>query len=441
VHFVREIGGRAFMNQQDFEKLEAAIKKLAFSKYFTDDDYEQFKTVYKDRNFKKGQKILWRGQKGFFFFIIGQGKVSIRVTDKNKKEKVIAVLGQGDFVGEISLLYNRPRVADCYAEDDETLLFFLSHRNFFDTFIKKPEVRAALEQIAQSRMQQTKDIVKESTTAADGLAESDEKPLIRTAAAEPAGSVIAGEPSGALTAEDPSSAVVEKPQPVVIPDELSTSSRAAVIVQEEVSDSKRMQVPPSEETALTSPEKIEIPVERKIERPVPASVTTALFEEALKRCNFWQLLRDDEREKLGNRFRQISLARGSEYALGAGEEQQFVIVGKGEVSPTYVDSSGKEFSLDNLKEGEFYGEIPLLFNLNHLIKLNAESDSILFVLDRKGFFNELAVFTPVLGQIEIRAFRRVFHESLRFLSTHPHFEASLKNNSKKFSLLFFEAAS
>lgn len=87
-------------------------------------------------HFCKDQVILMEEEEGSTLFVIERGKVKVSVQDRQGREFVLAVLGQGDFFGEMSLLDGKPRSATVVALEDTTALTlrrgdFLSliHRN------------------------------------------------------------------------------------------------------------------------------------------------------------------------------------------------------------------------------------------------------------------------------------------------------------------------
>jgi CRP-like cAMP-binding protein len=67
------------------------------------------------RRFKRSEPIVAAGQKTGFLFIILSGKCNV-VVNANGKEIVLATLGAGQCVGEMSLLDNQPHSATVVAD-------------------------------------------------------------------------------------------------------------------------------------------------------------------------------------------------------------------------------------------------------------------------------------------------------------------------------------
>lgn len=74
----------------------------------TYDEMMEIAKITRERVYEKGQMIYMAGDKGEKLYVIHSGKVKItRVTDSGK-EQVIRVLGQGEFMGELSLFSSMP---------------------------------------------------------------------------------------------------------------------------------------------------------------------------------------------------------------------------------------------------------------------------------------------------------------------------------------------
>jgi CRP/FNR family transcriptional regulator, cyclic AMP receptor protein len=74
-------------------------------------------------DFKEGEVICQQGETGKVMYIIREGRVTISRTILGV-DKVLSVLGPGDFFGEMAMLNNRPRSATATAQADSKLLAF-----------------------------------------------------------------------------------------------------------------------------------------------------------------------------------------------------------------------------------------------------------------------------------------------------------------------------
>lgn len=68
-----------------------------------------------------GEVLFRAGESGTEMFVVRSGSVRI-VVESRGKEKTLAVLGAGEFIGEMSILTDQPRSATAIVEEDADLL-------------------------------------------------------------------------------------------------------------------------------------------------------------------------------------------------------------------------------------------------------------------------------------------------------------------------------
>jgi CRP/FNR family transcriptional regulator, cyclic AMP receptor protein len=73
------------------------------------------------RSAKAGEVLFTAGEKGAEMFVVRSGSVRIAVESRGI-EKTLAVLGPGEFVGEMSILTDQPRSATATVQEDAELL-------------------------------------------------------------------------------------------------------------------------------------------------------------------------------------------------------------------------------------------------------------------------------------------------------------------------------
>ena len=85
------------------------------------------------RRFGPGQVIFHHGDPGGLLYIISRGKVKISHSTPDGQEALLAILGAGDFFGELALLDNSPRSAT--AESIEATETLTLHREDFRRYL------------------------------------------------------------------------------------------------------------------------------------------------------------------------------------------------------------------------------------------------------------------------------------------------------------------
>ena len=98
---------------------------------------------------KAGEQVFAQGEKGDSFYVIFQGKV--RVTRmEGRRERKLRNLSRGDYFGEGTLLFDRPRSNTVTAMDPSVLLR-LDREAFFELLDLVPSIRMNLSATAESR--------------------------------------------------------------------------------------------------------------------------------------------------------------------------------------------------------------------------------------------------------------------------------------------------
>ncbi len=124
------------------EKLKL-LKQSPFLAGLSRKDLEEVGRLADEVDVKAGHVLFREGSAGTQFFVIVAGAVRV-----DKAGKTIRTLGPGEFVGDIALVTERPRMATGTAEVDSRLLV-LGHREFHSLLDRFPSIRmSVLESIA-----------------------------------------------------------------------------------------------------------------------------------------------------------------------------------------------------------------------------------------------------------------------------------------------------
>lgn len=123
----------------------------------------RFSTDY----FESGQVIVKEGDAATGLFVIVSGRVSILKND-NGEQILLATLGPGDLLGEISLLMRRPSTATVVATED-TAVLALPSAEFQTVTAEFPELLKGAFDIALAREEQNNSILASQAAAADDL--------------------------------------------------------------------------------------------------------------------------------------------------------------------------------------------------------------------------------------------------------------------------------
>lgn len=110
-----------------------ALKTVPFFSILSEDEADELAERLIPRRFSPGQIIFHLGDPGGLLYIITSGKVKIAHTTPDGQEALLAILGKGDFFGELALLDESPRSAT--AESLAVTETLTLHRTEFMRFI------------------------------------------------------------------------------------------------------------------------------------------------------------------------------------------------------------------------------------------------------------------------------------------------------------------
>ncbi len=104
----------------------------------------------------KGQILFHEGERGERLYVITDGKIKLGHAANDGRESLLAVLGPGELLGELSLFDPGPRTATATALTDVTLMG-LGHAALRPWLTGRPEVAEALLAALAQRLRRTND--------------------------------------------------------------------------------------------------------------------------------------------------------------------------------------------------------------------------------------------------------------------------------------------
>ncbi|MGH8970359.1 MAG: Crp/Fnr family transcriptional regulator [Actinomycetes bacterium] len=102
----------------------------------------------------RGKVLFDEGEPGDRLYVISEGKIKLGRTAPDGRENLLAILGQGEMFGELSLFDPGPRTATATAVTDATLLE-LNHDDLDVWLRARPEVAAHLLAALARRLRRT----------------------------------------------------------------------------------------------------------------------------------------------------------------------------------------------------------------------------------------------------------------------------------------------
>lgn len=113
-----------------------ALKKIQLFSSLSDRDCERLSQLLRLQTLHKGEVLFRRGDEGTTLYMILSGQIKISVS-RRTNQMTLAILGGGEFLGEMALLDGHPRSADAIALE-ESFLYALNRKDFL-SFLKTSE--------------------------------------------------------------------------------------------------------------------------------------------------------------------------------------------------------------------------------------------------------------------------------------------------------------
>jgi CRP-like cAMP-binding protein len=108
-----------------------------------DEGLESIADLLIERRIPKHQTIVEEGLTGDYMYVIRDGQVKVTKLSGDGREKILELLGPGDFFGEMSLLDNAERSASVKSLT-ETRILALSRNDFLKELRRNPDLAMAV---------------------------------------------------------------------------------------------------------------------------------------------------------------------------------------------------------------------------------------------------------------------------------------------------------
>jgi CRP-like cAMP-binding protein len=130
------------------------LQRVPFLAGLSDEDREALAAAIARKRYRRGDIIMQKEEPGHALFIVERGAVRIYVPSAQGNDLILAVLGPGDFFGDLSLLDGRPRSASASVSMETTLLM-LERADFISLLTNRPTAAMAVLEAVAGRLRET----------------------------------------------------------------------------------------------------------------------------------------------------------------------------------------------------------------------------------------------------------------------------------------------
>jgi CRP-like cAMP-binding protein len=131
-----------------------SLRKIPLFAGVGEDDLDEVASHLIERRFPKGATIVEEGTPGDYMYVIREGRVKVTKLSDDGREKILQMLGEGAFFGEMALLDQAPRSATVKTLSPVRLLA-LSRVDFLSVLRRSPDLSMAVIQELTRRLRET----------------------------------------------------------------------------------------------------------------------------------------------------------------------------------------------------------------------------------------------------------------------------------------------
>ena len=135
---------------------ESIVRSAPLFAELNDQSYLAVRERMQESTYRRGEEIFREGTPGDRLFVIGAGKVKLGHTAPDGREHLIAILGPGEILGEVSLYDPGPRTATATALA-KTVVVELQHTDLLRVLDARPEISQHLLRSLAIRLRKTND--------------------------------------------------------------------------------------------------------------------------------------------------------------------------------------------------------------------------------------------------------------------------------------------
>ncbi len=131
-------GGEAFA-----EKLSGGLRAVPVFKDLTLEEAKFLAGFLDVLRVKSGTPFIYEGDEGTFMVVVLGGQVNVFKQFEGPNPKLVAVVGSGKTLGEMSMIDGEPRFATCVAAEDTTIAM-LDRKGFLQVMQQRPGLAAKM---------------------------------------------------------------------------------------------------------------------------------------------------------------------------------------------------------------------------------------------------------------------------------------------------------
>ncbi|HZK04621.1 MAG TPA: Crp/Fnr family transcriptional regulator [Actinomycetaceae bacterium] len=135
---------------------EHLIANVPLFEALSEEDQKELSSIMEEVTFRRGEKLFSEGDRGDRLYLLVDGKVKLGHASSDGRENLIAVLGAGEMIGELTLFDPGPRSTTATAVAPTTMME-LDHEAMMEFLDTRPELAKHMLKALSQRLRRTND--------------------------------------------------------------------------------------------------------------------------------------------------------------------------------------------------------------------------------------------------------------------------------------------
>jgi CRP-like cAMP-binding protein len=132
------------------------LRRVPLFAHLTESELERVSAAVREKSYPKSSVILFEHDPGDALYVVVSGQVKVVLIGEDGREVILAILTEGDFFGEMSLIDDEPRSAHVIATEDSNLLV-LRREDFLRCMEQTPRIALGLLRALSRRLRRADD--------------------------------------------------------------------------------------------------------------------------------------------------------------------------------------------------------------------------------------------------------------------------------------------
>lgn len=146
----------ASISNDPADRVVGQLRRVPLFAHLNDEELARVSQAVREKSYPKNSVILFEDDPGDALFVVVSGQVKVVLIGEDGREVILAMLQDGDFFGEMSLIDDQPRSAHVIATEEANMLV-LRRDDFRAAMDETPRIALGLLQALSRRLRRADD--------------------------------------------------------------------------------------------------------------------------------------------------------------------------------------------------------------------------------------------------------------------------------------------